>query len=468
MSAYIYHAFISYSHRDLSWGKWLQRRLETFSVPRGLAAEWPPGKRMKVFRDQTDLAGVELGNSLRKELAASEYLVVICSPHSAASEWVDAEVAFFASGGRADHIIPFIVEGEPESDHPEMECYPPALKNIPDQQFLGINIQEIGKNKAFLKLVSIILGIRFNRLVDREKKRKRRRILLGTLSAAVIAGTGGFMLWRNAVISEKNQMLSYDIYGAAIVSIAQKDVFEPEDIAFLQVSAEAGNTDAMLLLSDCCRNGWGVEKDEEACFSWCMKGAQAGDPACMVALANCYSGGVGTAKDEAEAFAWNLKSAEAGASDGMLNVGICYEDGLGTEADPSQAFSWYKKSADAENELGVYNLARCYMAGIGTEQDPDQAFFWMKKLAETGNAEGLYNMGLMYQYGFGTEEDAEQAYSWYRKAAEAGDADGAYRTAWCIENGYGAGDQAREWYERAAALGSAEAKEWLEEESGDG
>ena len=70
MSEYIYNAFISYSHRDLSWGKWLQRRLETFRLPRGLSADWPAGKRLKVFRDQTDLAGVGLQGTLRQELAA--------------------------------------------------------------------------------------------------------------------------------------------------------------------------------------------------------------------------------------------------------------------------------------------------------------------------------------------------------------------------------------------------------------
>ena len=463
MSEYIYNAFISYSHRDLSWGKWLQRRLETFRLPRGLSADWPAGKRLKVFRDQTDLAGVGLQGTLRQELAASEYLVVICSPQSAVSEWVNAEVMSFVFAGRADHIIPFIVEGEPESDNPELECFPPALKNATDDELLGVNIQEIGRSKAFLKLVSIILDVRFNRLVDREKKRKRRTILLSLLVTAAVGGTGGFMLWRNAVISEKNQALSYDIYGAALVSIAEKDVFEPADIAFLRVSAEAGNVDAMLLLSDCLRKGWGVEQDLEGCFYWCKKGAEAGNPQCMIALANCYSNGEGTEKDLEASYAWNLKSAEAGAAEGMLNAGICCEDGLGTEADPAQAFSWYKKSAEAGYDLGIYNLARCYMSGTGTEQDQDKAFYWMKKLAETGNAEGMYNMGLMYQYGFGTEEDPAEAYAWYRKAAEAGDPDGAYRTAWCIENSYGTEDQAREWYERAAALGSAEAQKRIAE-----
>ena len=30
MDEFVYDAFISYSHRDMKWARWLQRRLETF------------------------------------------------------------------------------------------------------------------------------------------------------------------------------------------------------------------------------------------------------------------------------------------------------------------------------------------------------------------------------------------------------------------------------------------------------
>ena len=74
MSEYVYDAFISYSHRDLSFGKWLQRKLETFSIPADMRGERPRGQRLRIFRDQTDLAGVELQLALEKELLASRCL----------------------------------------------------------------------------------------------------------------------------------------------------------------------------------------------------------------------------------------------------------------------------------------------------------------------------------------------------------------------------------------------------------
>ncbi len=474
---YTFDAFISYSHQDMNWAKWLQRKLETFNIPNDMKGDRPKGRRLRIFRDQTDLAGTGLEDSLRQNLDISEFLIVICSPQSAASPWVNEEIQYFVSQGRVDKIIPFIVDGEPRSEDPALECFPPALRNIPDYNHLGVNIQEIGRNKVFLKTVSILLDVRFGRLVDREKQRRLRNALVTGTVTAVIAITGGTLLWRNAVISRENRELNYDIYGAAMLSLSEKDVIEPEDVEFLTASAEEGNSTAMFYLSDCYKNGWGVEQDFEQEFYWSKKGAELGDIGCMIVLANCYFSGEGTMQDYKESLAWNLKAAEAGSPSGKFNAAIFYEDGYGVEASPEQAFKLYKECAEADLEkipynyrdtaeesrnLGLYNLARCYVSGVGTEKDDAKAFEYMHELAETGNTFGMYNLGLLYQSGFGTKEDPESAYYWFRKAAEAGDADGAYMTGWCIENQYGVTEPAVEWYEKAAEGGNEQAAEALE------
>ena len=76
---YTFDAFISYSHRDLSWGNWLQRKLETFRIPKGLTPDRPSDKKLRVFRDQTDLAGTGLQDSLKQNLRDSRFLIVLCS-----------------------------------------------------------------------------------------------------------------------------------------------------------------------------------------------------------------------------------------------------------------------------------------------------------------------------------------------------------------------------------------------------
>ena len=462
MSAYAYDAFISYSHRDMKWARWLQRRLESYRPPRSSSQERPSGSRLRVFRDQTDLAGAELQASLHREMDASRYLIVICSPAAAASRWVNEEIRYFCSLGRRSRIIPFIVAGEPSSDSAELECYPAALREGGGDEPLGVSVQEIGRSKAFLKAASILLDLRFNRLVDREKRRRLRTALSACAVMAVTAAVTGGLLWRNAVISRENRQLSFDIYGAAIVSFARKDTLAPEELAFLQASAKAGNVDAMMLLADCYLKGWGTEKDDGAAFAWYRQAAEKGSTQGMVGVANCYMNGTGAERDARQVFDWNLRAAEAGDSAGMVNAASCYEDGFGVAQDSGLAFQWYLRAAEAGNDLAMYSLAWCFRAGIGVEADPAQAFAWMLRLAESGNPEGMYNTGLMYQYAYGTQEDPRQAYLWYRKAAEAGFADGMRMTGWCIEHHYGVDDPALEWYQKAAEAGDASALEDIE------
>ncbi|MBR2663604.1 MAG: toll/interleukin-1 receptor domain-containing protein [Clostridia bacterium] len=454
MDEFNYDAFISYSHADMKWGRWLQKKLETFKVPRETAKDRPGSGNLRIFRDQTDLAGADLAASLNQEIERSRFLIVICSPASAASRWVDHEIRTFCELGRKDRVIPFIVAGEPDSDQPEQECFPAALRDGTTGELLGANIREIGKDKAYLKTASVLLDIRFNRLVDREKRRRRRTAAVSAaVIAAVCAVTGG-LIWNNARIRRENQELNFDIYGAALRSLKLDESLQPGEMAFLEASANAGNTEAMVLLGDCFLNGWGTAPEEEKAFGWFQRAAEQGNTQGMIGLGNCYLSGIGTEPDPAEVFQWNLRAAEAGDSSGMLNAASCYEEGYGTEKNTELALDWYQKSAEAGYELGMYHLARCYRAGIGTEADPEQAFRWMEKLAEAGNITGMYNTALMYQNGYGTAENPEEAYRWYRQAADAGDPDAMWMTGSCIESRYGIADAALEWYERAAAAGN--------------
>ena len=92
MSDFSYDAFISYSHRDMQQARRLQRRLESFHVPRKLEGERAGNTKLRIFRDQTDLAGAELQAALEREMKASRYLIVVCSPAGAASRWVNEAV----------------------------------------------------------------------------------------------------------------------------------------------------------------------------------------------------------------------------------------------------------------------------------------------------------------------------------------------------------------------------------------
>ncbi|MCL1847313.1 MAG: toll/interleukin-1 receptor domain-containing protein [Coriobacteriia bacterium] len=196
---YSYYAFISYSRKDESWAKWLQKALEQYRLPTVLRKEEStlPKKIHPIFRDKTDLTTGQLQTALHQELNASKKLIVLCSPASARSEWVDKEVQRFIDAGRVTDIIPLIVDGIPNSGD-ETECFMPALRLPEDEQLLGVSIPELGKKDAFLRIVAGLLDIKFDQLKRRHEQRRKRQNLI-TAAAIVVflaaASIGGYKAW---------------------------------------------------------------------------------------------------------------------------------------------------------------------------------------------------------------------------------------------------------------------------------
>ena len=102
-----YSAFISYSHTDDKWAEWLQRALETYRLPVSLRRHAGlPAKLKKVFRDREELAtGQNLGEHLQAALASADTLIVVCSPASRDSKWVNQEIEYFKSLGKGHRIF---------------------------------------------------------------------------------------------------------------------------------------------------------------------------------------------------------------------------------------------------------------------------------------------------------------------------------------------------------------------------
>src|SRR4051794_41525961 len=133
-----YYAFLSYSHKDKELAEWLHRELEKFRVPHSLAGKLTangvvPRRLTPVFRDQQDLsAGADLGEEIKAALAASQFLVVLCSPTAATSHWTNAEIENFKRTRPEGCVLAAVAAGEPfASDvpgHESEECFPPALR----------------------------------------------------------------------------------------------------------------------------------------------------------------------------------------------------------------------------------------------------------------------------------------------------------------------------------------------------
>ena len=201
---YTYYAFVSYRSSDEKWAKWLQEKIEGYRLPTTIQhenSELPKSRLRPCFRYHTDIQPNELKTELRNKLEQSKFLLVICTPRSAQSPWVGAEIDTFVELGRRDRIIPVIIEGTPYSGDPATECYNPSLlKHFPhsdniheDREILGVNIHEEGSGSAYMKreravmqIVSRMLNVSFDRIWQRQKRRLIRRAIYATFGAILV------------------------------------------------------------------------------------------------------------------------------------------------------------------------------------------------------------------------------------------------------------------------------------------
>jgi len=198
---------LSYSHRDEKWGTWLHRALESYRPPKQIvgtvtARGQVPKRLAPIFRDREELASAtDLGTVINEALTQSACQIVICSPSSARSKWVNEEILAFKRLGREDRIFCLIVDGEPNASddpaHAEEECFPPALryKLGPDGNLSTERTEPIaadarqgkdGRTNAKLKLIAGILGVGFDGLRQREQRRRQRQLF--AIASGAIAG----------------------------------------------------------------------------------------------------------------------------------------------------------------------------------------------------------------------------------------------------------------------------------------
>ncbi|AIF45968.1 toll/interleukin-1 receptor domain-containing protein [Dyella japonica] len=202
-----YRAFISYSHQDKAWADWLHKALENYRVPRRLVGKTTtagvvPRRLVPIFRDRDELASAtDLGRKVNEALAVSANLVVICSPASARSRWVNEEVMAFKRLGRSDRVFCLIVGGEPNAtDLPgreDEECFAHALRylwgdngtlsDVPAEPIAAdARPGKDGRINAKLKLIAGLLDIGFDQLKQREQQRHQRRLAAIAATAMVI------------------------------------------------------------------------------------------------------------------------------------------------------------------------------------------------------------------------------------------------------------------------------------------
>lgn len=207
-----YRVFLSYSHVDSQWARWLIRRLEGYRVPRRLHGRMAPiglvGARIApVFRDRDELPTASaLGETIEAALRASETMVVICSPSAAKSAWVQAEILAFKRLHGERRVFGFIVAGDAKAIGTAGDCFPPALRAEVDADgsmtarpaeiiAADARSQGDGRDQALVRLMAGLLGVGYDELRQREQTRRWIRWSVGALAAMVALGLAA-TTWR--------------------------------------------------------------------------------------------------------------------------------------------------------------------------------------------------------------------------------------------------------------------------------
>lgn len=251
-----YHAFISYSHHDSRWAKWVHTRLETYSIPKELRESSGVKTLRPIFRDREELpSSSNLSTELDRALCESRSLIIVCSPHSAKSEWVNEEVVRFRALGRTDKIFCLIVAGDPDPTS-ETFCFCDALSlgGVP----LAADLRETGDGKAnsILKLVAGLLGIGYDELARREFWRRRKRLIkAGAASFLLLTVFFSVAVWAliersNAIESRNKQEETNRVLSSGMTEIAYHANYLTNDFELQALVTDVLNKSKGLLESD--------------------------------------------------------------------------------------------------------------------------------------------------------------------------------------------------------------------------
>jgi len=198
-----YSAFISYAHADERAAKRLHEALENYDLPDGVLVN---GRESfsPIFRDVTELtAAHSLSETIQQALARSSHLIVLCSPASKDSHWVNEEIRLFRSlhGDRA--ILSAIVDGTPSAS------FPPALLENGHEP-LAANLKSGRDSFRFgvHQLAASILGVGLDTLVQRGERKRRIRnqfIMAGTTALAVVMSGFAWTTYSAQKAAEKSR-----------------------------------------------------------------------------------------------------------------------------------------------------------------------------------------------------------------------------------------------------------------------
>ena len=175
---YQYDAFISYSHVNAELAEKLSKRIRRYRAPRQTKLK---KRQLTVFRDVERLTSSSvLSEELRKNVEVSRNMVLLASPDSASSEYVDDEVGIFLQNNSTNSVIIALVDGEFSASIP-----PTLAKKIAEPLYIELHKTD---RKSFrletLRIIAALFGVDYAELRQEDealRRRKRNAWITGTV-----------------------------------------------------------------------------------------------------------------------------------------------------------------------------------------------------------------------------------------------------------------------------------------------
>jgi tetratricopeptide (TPR) repeat protein len=223
--AFKYRAFLSYGRADAGVARQVRNRLEKFPIDRDLVGHITPVGPVPeairpIFHSEHDFfTRPSLGAATAEALAGSAAFIILASPHSAQSKYVNKQVRLFKSRYPERPVVVLIVEGTPEDGDAEHVTPPlrfavapewaenPATVLPPDLDQKGDGL-EFAIAKVAARLIGVAPEDLYYRAECDRLRRSRMRIAAATATAVLIA-VGGIASWQ----SYQHRLMRAEIAG---------------------------------------------------------------------------------------------------------------------------------------------------------------------------------------------------------------------------------------------------------------